>query len=541
MSRQLINALNFAIKRFSCALAFLLALLFSFSIAFSANRLTVPRGGVTAVAAFTSTVAASLPQLRRLPLPHKLRYVSPNGSGTTCSSASPCDISRIGQPGVAKPGDTWIVTNGTYGSGIQINCSAGVSNGRAASPITVKAESERQAFLDTNGNYGIKVLNCAYWQFIGLHIRQGDSASYAEDVIALLGAGTHHITLRRNLIEKPNRLSITTGWSAILVYMGGNTNLIEENEIYGCWANCVNLHGSHDDEVRRNYCNNAINWDAGVDNPASCFSIYPGNNELLENNICESVDNCLAIKPADNSVGNQLLGNIAFNVLRNVMADRDEGYYAFDTVIKDDILLVGTGSPYNAWAFGNARNTQVTGATWINLNGGSSPNAGANVFGDGNASFSLTNALIKDFTDTYGITVSGQFSWSVSYTDSYNNAVNFNPQDSNVTNSGSFAPTNLNGCVVFVPIASNLHGAGLAGADIGANVLYAYEGGHLTSKPLWSSITNKWQFAGAIVSGVNDTVGLANIETRLHPSCTSWPYPKQEQMKKRQPGAGVTS
>ncbi len=450
-------------------------------------------------------------------------YVSPTGSGTSCTSGSPCAISRIASAGVAQPGDLWILQSGTYSTGISINCDAGVNNGTAGAPITVQAQNERQAFLDTQGNYGIKVYDCAYWNFVGLHIRQGDSASYGEDVVALLGSGTHHVTLRRNLIEKPNRLGITTGWSAILVYVGSNTNLIEENEIYGCWANCVNLHGSHDDEVRRNYCNNAINWDAGLNNPASCFSIYPGNNELIENNICESVDACLDIEPADNSVGNQLLGNIAFNVLRNVMADRGQGYYAFDTVIKDDILLVGPGSAYNTWAFGNTRNTQVTNATWINLAGGSSPNAGAYFFGDGNASFTLTNALVKDYTSTYGIVASGQSSWNIGYTDSYNNWSGFQPT-SNVTNSMSTAPTNLNGCVAFVPAASNLHGAGVAGADIGANVLYAYEGGTLTNKPLWSGITKKWQFAGAVVAGVNDTVGLANIETRLHPNCTSWPY-----------------
>src|SRR5262245_5264463 len=39
-------------------------------------------------------------------------YVSPNGSGTVCTSTEPCELSRI--PVAAEPGDTWLLKDGAY-------------------------------------------------------------------------------------------------------------------------------------------------------------------------------------------------------------------------------------------------------------------------------------------------------------------------------------------------------------------------------------------------------------------------------------------
>ncbi len=62
-----------------------------------------------------------------------------------------------------------------------------------------------------------------------------------------------------------------------------------------------------------------------------------------------------------------------------------------------------------------------------------------------------------------------------------------------------------------------MKGAGVGGADIGANVLYRYGNGVLTTQPLWDLITGAFP-RGAIVRGVNDIPGssLFDVHKRLN-------------------------
>src|SRR5690348_6485670 len=99
-------------------------------------------------------------------------YVSPTGGGTTCSAGSPCALSRIGVAGVAQPGDIWRLQNGTYSSGVTMDCSAGVNNGAPGNEILVTADNERQAVLSTGGHRGILFLSCSYWRVEGIRINQ---------------------------------------------------------------------------------------------------------------------------------------------------------------------------------------------------------------------------------------------------------------------------------------------------------------------------------------------------------------------------------
>src|SRR5512147_646721 len=68
-------------------------------------------------------------------------YSSPAGSGTTCSSASPCSLAT----GLGKlaAGDTLLLKDGIYYSGITV----GVS-GTSGNPVTIKAENDGRAIVD---------------------------------------------------------------------------------------------------------------------------------------------------------------------------------------------------------------------------------------------------------------------------------------------------------------------------------------------------------------------------------------------------------
>jgi hypothetical protein len=103
-----------------------------------------------------------------------LKYVSPNGSGTTCSSASPCAISRIGV--AAIPGDTWVLKNGTYTGSGSILFINGV-NGTSTNHIRVTAENPGGATLQGDGTAGyvLRITNASYWQFDNLVVRNRDN------------------------------------------------------------------------------------------------------------------------------------------------------------------------------------------------------------------------------------------------------------------------------------------------------------------------------------------------------------------------------
>ncbi len=77
-----------------------------------------------------------------------------------------------------------------------------------------------------------------------------------------------------------------------------------------------------------------------------------------------------------------------------------------------------------------------------------------------------------------------------------------------------------NQCALWVPdAATDLKGAGSEGSDIGANILYAYENGKLTNKPLWRNSDGQFLGCGAIVAGLNDPVCTEGTSTLADGTC----------------------
>jgi hypothetical protein len=69
--------------------------------------------------------------------------------------------------------------------------------------------------------------------------------------------------------------------------------------------------------------------------------------------------------------------------------------------------------------------------------------------------------------------------------------------------------------------------AGKNGADIGANVLYRYENGVLTTQPLWDPVTGRFP-CGAVVEGVNSdpAISCIGVHQRLNVNTTGCPFPQ---------------
>jgi hypothetical protein len=116
--------------------------------------------------------------------------------------------------------------------------------------------------------------------------------------------------------------------------------------------------------------------------------------------------------------------------------------------------------------------------------------------------------------------------FSISSVVSTNNEIaDFLPSEAIAAQALSVTPE-LQGCVVYVPEASPLKGAGTSGSDIGATILYRYRNGELTDVPLWNRVTGEFP-CSSIVSGLNDEAGAScgNVHLRLNLGPSGCPLP----------------
>jgi hypothetical protein len=189
------------------------------------------------------------------------RYISPTGSGTACTSASPCAFTTARN--ATLPGDSIVAKNGTYSlpSRWDISCGVNAANGTASAPIILIAENERQAHLVGNGSDDTVVFNrCSYWTIQGFDISSADYGTYAtsnglgQPLSVCLNYHTDncdHIKIIRNVFHNSNRMC-----NCQLVFMANTTGaLVEENEFYNFVRHGLNVFGGSGNTLRRNYYN----------------------------------------------------------------------------------------------------------------------------------------------------------------------------------------------------------------------------------------------------------------------------------------------
>ncbi|GAC1351053.1 MAG: hypothetical protein NVS3B20_00280 [Polyangiales bacterium] len=88
-----------------------------------------------------------------------------------------------------------------------------------------------------------------------------------------------------------------------------------------------------------------------------------------------------------------------------------------------------------------------------------------------------------------------------------------------MTNRISSNPS-LGGCTVYIPSGSPLKGAAGDGQDVGANVVYRYLDGQLTTAKLWDPLNGQFP-CGERIEGVNDDASFpqascVNVHKRLN-------------------------
>ncbi|MFO0570665.1 MAG: hypothetical protein U0263_33825 [Polyangiaceae bacterium] len=467
-------------------------------------------------------------------------YVAPNGSDSASgtSQQAPWKTFAHAIPKLG-PGDVLTLLDGEYtkgGSGaLVVNCASGAKSGTVQTPITVRAANERKAWLKGDGSYvPASSSSCAYWVFEGLHVSSADlDGSSNADVFAV--ADGDHLTFRRNLFHHNNRYKN----SHLLPLVRVNHSLVEENEFYWFHRHAVMAFHSTGsittgNVFRRNYCNSRGHADLPGGFPSGksfggddCIVLYPGRESIAENTLSEGTSASVSITSKTSSVGNLVLGSVSigddFAVLLRQRSE-DPSAPPKDTTIRDLVAIRAAAS--GVYVRGS-QNTHCESSSFFSASSGRGLVADqeSGIANTGlNSTFVLNTVAIGG---TYGFLFANQKDWGADYTNATGAATAYSPDDAHVTHENVSDPK-LGACYLWIPDGSPLKGAGKGGADIGANVLYAYEDGVLTSKKLWDPSTGEWLHGGAIVAGVNDVPGqsLFDVHERLHVNNHGCSFPK---------------
>lgn len=473
------------------------------------------------------------------PLHAATRYLSPTGangnSGT--STGSPWQTFNYAIPRLS-PGDTLFLLDGTYttaNSGLPyIDCTSNAANGTASAPITIKALNERQAHLQGSGNNVFQIWRCAYWTVEGIYASNIDVAVSGYEGTPFVFELSDHLIIRRNLSYGANAWFNSHG----MALYNTNNSLVEENEVYyvsrhgivqGWDQNGVNPTGN---VIRRNYVNGRghDSMPGGFTCTGSCenqtgdegISCYPCMNALFENNIVEDFYTGMSVQAKEDAFNLRYLGNILLShagvagygsfgiAARSEVHPDNARQMPTDVYMENNLIVNGTYAGCNACKRLTWKNMTILNST----EGFIAYRPPSPESGDGHTSVTGTNLLVANNTQA-GFAINGQESQSLDYIIAYNNA-----GGTGLPGSATHVLTQnpgLGNCKVFIPANSVAHGAGLNGADIGANILYRYQDGTLTTTPLWDPITSRFP-CGVQVAGINDVVGSScfDVHTRLN-------------------------
>ena len=413
--------------------------------------------------------------------------------------------------------------DGTYTPGVNgallANCTSTAHNGSSAAPVTVQALNERQAvILGTGLADTLSVVNCAYWNIVGLHMKQQDAAG-GNNISVMNLANDSHLTIRRNLLDHINRCANNN-----MMLVGPNTSasLIEENELYFFhrWG-IILWQGSTGNEIRRNY-SNGRGYFTAANSTCSTYGqgsvgagAYYSNGNTFENNIAENTANGFNVEATSSS--NQYLGNIALKST-SVGFQTNPHCDAGDVVGASNITWkhnVGVNNATQGWWMAAVTNGLLDHNSSFHQAYGFrvDPVVSANVCGT--QSFTSTNNTAQSNGTGFSVARSPA-TFSYDHNNTFGNSTNYSP-NTNVTNAIAVNP-GFGSCYLWPPDASPLKGVGTGGSDVGATILYQYAGGTLTSTKLWDPATGAPLFKGATVSGLNDVGGqsLFDVASRLN-------------------------
>ena len=459
-------------------------------------------------------------------------YISPTGkdSNAGTSTSSPW-LTFSKALATTRCGDTLNLMDGVYGDGTSTgkidlrnrNCSSG-------SVLTLRALNQRKAWIkDAGKGRAMQSYSSSYITMDGIVLSSRDnnySGTYEQYGVPAYVFDSHHIVIKNVMLSNPNRY----GNLHLLNLVRVSDVLVEDSEFYNFHRHAIITKPGTRVIIRRVYCNPRIGGLAsgypnanGTNGGDACIALYPCQNCIVENAIADGSPKSLWLTELNASggvplKGNKILGSIGYKTAGNgvYINSRGEGlmYMPQDTRV-ENVVIYGQRTS-SAIRNSNAKNTVIKNVTLVGAGSERGITTDQQGYGDGAYSTTIQNALSLNHTN-YGLSVSGVSTWSGSEINSYNNRYHVNPTPPAKWAQVTTANPALGACVAWIPAGSLMKGAGIGGADIGANILYRYQNGVLTSVPLWNRTTGAFPH-GALVPGLNNIAGqsLYDLHARLN-------------------------
>jgi hypothetical protein len=484
-------------------------------------------------------------------------YISPVGADENPGTESlPWQTFAYALPRL-HPGYTLVLLDGIYDSQstgyLQVQCGSGAEVGTASLPIVVRAQHERQAFLKGDGTaVPVVISGCAHWVIEGLHAEGVDLATEPNDTgeggsLFVITGASHDIVIRRALAARANRFLEA---SVYLVSPGVSDVLIEDSEAYEFHYYAFHTYQATRVTLRRDYVNSR-GW---ADLPGGYVTSYPAEGDgaflltmssdcIVENSVAEGVAKGFTVSGDRTStsgdhppVRNRFLGDVAIQASHAGfdLDSRcgDEAPCATGDRIVADTRLVDDVSWGGQWGFYSegAVDTVIENASvFESTDAGMYFNREDENAGLGSTSFARASLVFSSASGPVGFRSASQDDWQLASCNSFGATVAFDPQDTHVVDASETDPR-MGGCLVYVPAGSPLKAAAkgdLAGRDIGANLVYRYEDGRLTTQRLWQP-TGLFP-CGALAAGVNDAsradTSCIGVSGRLHVGASGCPVP----------------
>lgn len=429
------------------------------------------------------------------------------------------------------PGQTLQLLNGDYRletTGLlKVDCAGPPNRGRPEAPITVRAETERGAVLHGDGAAApLHLSNCSNWVIEGLVLMNEHNPDVAKGVdvgtVAMVQGG-HDLTLRRLLMMRSNNRRHTH----ILRILEAARVLVEECETYDFYHNAFETVRSSGVTFRRNYFHSryavSVANTVGIDDPTRgevAIQVEESASALLENNVAEvvgtgfsvvgrSVGSSYTDPPPYPVSGARLYGNLVRDSLGQgfrveTRCDAASPCVVPERIVTDTLIVNGvaletvTGVSVDA-----APGTRVDNMTLVDVQTGVALKRGPSNTGLEFFEASAARTLVRGYNGV-AFWADGVTQWSFDHCAAQapaTEAVDFSPNDEHVLLPVT-APDD-DACVAYLGRSSLLESAAGADGDVGANVVYRYQDGILTSTPLWDPRTGAFP-CGAVVPGIND-------------------------------------
>jgi hypothetical protein len=455
------------------------------------------------------------------------RYLSTTGKDVPDGGHSSAQAWRTFPFALAQlvPGDVLMVEPGTWtwndGGVLLADCTGPVRNGRPDAGITVRSSIERQAHIVSNGaTPAARLVRCEHWSLEGLYLEGADFRDAGFGNSTLYIDDCRDVVARRLLLSKDNRYDN----NKLIDVLGSTGVLIEECELYDFFRVGIIAWKSSGVVVRRCYANHRGRGvlpggyhRANRDRADTSFA-DESSGTIYENDISEGSRAGFGYYSYGSADDGRYLGVMSVNDNFGFMFQSSgNGAYGERNQIRDAVVF----RPVEAGVrLTDARETLCEGSTVFQA-------ADEGVLGaqlqaaSSQLSVFANRTLVTGADASVGFSISNQATFRLSDVNAFGFSTPYSPATGTEIQRATSLDPGLGDCPVLIPDSSPMKRAAADGGDIGANILYRFENGQLTARPLWGP-----EFpCGAIVPGVNDVPDAScfDVHRRLRIDTCAFP------------------